>query len=107
ALQRRYVLEQDKTQVERRIQQKRHALELEQRSLQDRQKDFEQKQATMSTQQRQMEDLGRRRLEVEQQEQRLDQVRNEGVALRVQLEDSIPQTLTSLEKEVREHQEKR
>jgi DNA repair protein SbcC/Rad50 len=107
ALQRRYVLEQEKSQVERRIQQQRHALELEQRSLMDRQKDLEQKQATIPAQQRQMEDLGRRRLEVEQQEQRLDQVRTEGVALRVQLEDSMPQTLTSLQKEVHEHQEKR
>jgi exonuclease SbcC len=107
ALQQRYVLEQEKSQVERRIEQQRHALALEQRSLLDRQKDLEHKQAAIPTQQRHMEDLGRRRLEVAQQEQRLDQVRNEGVALRVRLEDSIPQELTSLQKEVHEYQEKR
>lgn len=107
ALQQRYVLEQEKSQVERRIQQQRHALELEQRSLLDRQKDLEQKQAAIPTQQRQMEDLGRQLAEVERQAQRFDQVRTEGVTLRVQIEESIPQTRTSLQKEVHEHQEKR
>jgi exonuclease SbcC len=107
ALQRRYVLEQEKSQVERRIQQKRHALELEQHSLLDRQKDLEQKQATIPIQQRQIADLGRRLIESEPQVKRLDQVRSEGVALRVQLEESLPQTLASLQQEVDEHKEKR
>jgi exonuclease SbcC len=107
ALQRRYALEQEKSLVERRIQQQRHALELEQRSLLERQKEAELKQAALPTWQRQVEDLGRQLVVVEQQAQRLEQVRTEGVALKVQVEESIPQTLESLQKEVQEHLEKR
>ena len=107
ALQQRYRLEQEKNQVERQIQQKRHALELEQRSLLDRQKDWEHKQATLPTWQRQIDDLFRRRATIEQQAQRLRQVQDEGVSLRVQIEEHIPQSLDSLQKEIHEHQEKR
>ena len=105
-LQRRYTLEQEKNQVERQIQQKRRALELEQRSLLDRQKDWEHKQATLPNWQRQMDDLLRRRATIEQQAQRLEQVQDEGVSLRVQIEEHIPQSIDSLQKEKHEHQEK-
>jgi exonuclease SbcC len=107
ALQRRYTLEQEKNHVERQIQQKRHALELEQRSLLDRQKEWELKQATLPNWQRQMDDLCRRLVTIAEQSQRLEQVRHEGVSLRVQLEERIPQSIDSLQKERHEHQEKR
>jgi exonuclease SbcC len=104
---RRYTLEQEKHHLERQIQQKRHALELEQRSLLDRQKDWEHKQATLPTWQRQIDDLRQRSATVEQQAQRLEQVRHEGVSLRVQVEERIPQSIDGLQKEIHEHQEKR
>ncbi len=106
ALQRRYELEQEKQQVELRIQQKRHALELEQRSLLDRQHDWQQKEATLDTWQHQVETALQQLAEVEQGAQRLDQVRATGVSLKVQIETHIPQTLQSLQQEIQEHQDK-
>ena len=90
-LQERYRLEQEKSQVEFRMQQKRHTLELEQRSLLDRQRDWQLKEATLPTLQRQVEDIQQHLTEVEQQTKRLEQIRTDGVAIRVQLETSIPQ----------------
>jgi exonuclease SbcC len=107
ALQRRYLLEQEKSQVEQQIQQKRHALELEQRSLLDRQKEWQRKERALPAWQRQAEDLRRQLAEIEQQAQRLEQVRAEGVSIKVQIEDRISQTLQSLQQEIHEHQEKR
>ena len=46
-MQQRYVQEREKSQVESSIQQKRHALELEQRSLLDRQAEYRQKEAAL------------------------------------------------------------
>jgi exonuclease SbcC len=107
ALQQRYGLEQEKSQVERGIQQKRHALELEQRSLLDRQQDWQDKEAALPVWQRQTEDLRLQLLEVEQQAKHLEQIRATGVALRVQLESSIPQLQETLQKEIHEQEEKR
>jgi exonuclease SbcC len=105
-LQRRYTLEQEKNHLERQIQQKRHALELEQRSLLDRQKEWEHKQVALPMLQRQMEDYLHKRATIEQQEQRLEQVRLEGLSLKVQVDERIPQSIDSLQKERHEHQEK-
>jgi exonuclease SbcC len=107
ALQQRYVLEQEKNQVERRIQMQRHKLELEQRPRLDRQKDWESKQAALPTWHLQTQDLRQQLAEIEHHEQRREQVRSEGVALKVQVEESIPQTLDSLQREIHEHEEKR
>ena len=105
-LQRRYTLEQEKNHLERQIQQKCRALELERHSLLDRRKEWEHKQAALPNWQRQMDDLHRRFDAIAQQSQRLEQVRHEGVSLRVQLEERIPQAIDSLQKEKHEHQEK-
>ena len=106
-LQERYRLEQEKSQVEFRMQQKRHTLELEQRSLLDRQRDWQLKEAALPTLQRQIEDIQQQLTEVEQQTKRFEQIRTDGVAIRVQLETSIPQAQETLQKEIQEQEEKR
>jgi exonuclease SbcC len=105
-LHRRYTHEQEKNHVERQIQQKCRALELERHALLDRRKEWERKQAALPNLQRQMDDLRRRLDTIAQQSQRLEQVRHEGVSLRVQMEERIPQSIDSLQKEKHEHQEK-
>jgi exonuclease SbcC len=106
-LQQRYTLEQEKSQVEIRMQQKRHALELEQRSLLDRQRDWQLKEAAFPTLQRQAADLQQHLTEIEHHTKRLEQIRTDGVAIRVQLETSIPQARETLQKEIHEQEEKR
>ena len=106
-LQERYRLEQEKSQVEFRMQQKRHALELEQRSLLDRQREWQLKEAALPTLQRQVEEIQLQLTDVEQQTKRLEQIRTDGVAIRVQLETSIPQAQETLQKEIQEQEEKR
>jgi len=106
-LQQRYTLEQEKNQVEFCIQQKRHALELEQRSLLDRQRDWQLQEATLPAVQRQLEDIHQQLAEVEQQSKRLEQITNDGVAIRVKLETGIPQVQETLQKEIHEQEEKR
>ncbi len=106
-LQECYRLEQEKSQVEYRMQQKRHTLELEQRSLLDRQHDWQLKEAALPTLQRQVEDIQQQLTEVEQQTKRLEQIRTDGVAIRVQLETSMPQAQETLQKEIQEQEEKR
>lgn len=105
--QRRYALEQEKSQVEFRIQQKRHALELEQRSLLDRQREWQLKEATLPGLQQQVEHVHLQLTEVEHHAKRLEQIRSDGVAIRVQLETSIPQAQKTLQKEIHEQEEKR
>src|SRR5262249_51604782 len=106
-LQQRYTLEQEKSQVEFCIQQKRHALELEQRSLLDRQRDWQAQEATLPAVQRQLEDVHRQLAEVEQQSKPLEQITTAGVAIKVQLETSLPQAQETLQKEIHEQEEKR
>lgn len=107
ALQQRYVLEQEKHQVERQITQKRHALEREQHALLERQKDWQAKEATRSTWQQQAASISQQLATIDQHEARREQVRTEGVSLRVQIEEHIPQTVQTLQHEIGEHQEKR
>ncbi|MGE3540586.1 MAG: AAA family ATPase [Candidatus Tectimicrobiota bacterium] len=107
ALQQRHVLEQEKSQVEFRIQQKRHGLELEQRSLLDRQRDWQLKEATLPSWQQQVADCQQQLLFMEQQGKRLEQIRLDGMAVKVQLESSIPQAQEAMHKEIHEHEEKR
>ncbi len=107
ALQHRSKLEQDKVQVERRIQQKRHTLESDQRVLLSQQQEWQQKEAGLSLWQQQMGDVKQRLTHVEKQAQRFDEVRSEGVAIKVQLETSLPQNLLTLQQEISRQQEKR
>lgn len=106
-LQQRHALEQEKSQVELRLQQKRHALELEQRSLLERQNDWQRKEAALPTWQQQVDTLQQHLTVIEQQTKRLEQIRTDGVALKVHVETSIPQAQEALHKEVDEHKEKR
>jgi exonuclease SbcC len=107
ALQQRSRLEHDKMQVERRIQQKRHALESDQRVLLSRQQEWQQKEAGLSLWQQQMGDVKQRLSHIEKQALRFDEVRSEGVAIKVQLETSLPRNLLSLQQEIDRQQEKR
>jgi exonuclease SbcC len=107
ALQQRYSLEQEKSLVERRIQQKRHALELEQRSLLDRRDEWQRKKATLPTLQQQADEAQRLLVLVEQHEGRLEQIRTTGVSLKVQLETTLPQMRETLQREIDEQDEKR
>ncbi len=106
ALQQRYVLEREKSQVEARLQQKRHMLELEQRSLLERQLDWEQKEAQLPHWERQSAELQQQLAGIEQYSKRRDQVQTDGVAIRVQLETSLPQALATLQQEIIQHQDK-
>ena len=107
ALQQRSRFEQDKVRVERSIQQKRHNLESEQRVLLSRQQEWQQKEAGSTLWRQQMGDVKQRLSRIEKQAQRFDDVRSEGVAIRVQLETSLPQNLASLQEEIERQQEKR
>jgi exonuclease SbcC len=106
-LQQRYLLEQEKNQVERQIQQQRHDLELEQRSLQQRLNDWQQKQAELPVRQQRVEDLRLQLAEIEQQTQRLEHIHAAGQSLKERIETHIPQTLQDLQQEVSEYHEKR
>ena len=107
ALQQRSKFEQDKVRVERSIQQKRHHLESEQRVLLSRQQEWQQKEAGVTLWRQQMGDVKQRLSHIEKQALRFDEVRSEGVAIRVQLETSLPQNLASLQEEIERQQEKR
>ena len=106
-LQRRYAAEQQKGQIEQRIQQKRHKLELEQRTLVDRQQEWQQKQSHLEVWQQQMGDARQKLSQVEEHAKQLEQVRAEGVAIKVQLETSLPQNMKTLQQEIDLQQEKR
>jgi len=106
-LQRRYTLEQEKSQVEFHVQQKRHALEMEQHSLLDRQREWQLKEAALPGLQQQLEHVHQQLTEVEHNAKRLEQINTEGGAIKAQLETSIPQAQETLQKEIHEQQEKR
>lgn len=106
-LQQRYVLEQEKGQVELSIQQKRHALELEQRSLLDRQEEYRQKEATLPTWQEQTEQLHQRLADVEEQAARLKEVRSTDAALAFQLDQALPRQHDALRAEIGDYEGKR
>jgi exonuclease SbcC len=106
-LQKRYSLEQEKSQVEFRMQHKRHGLELEQRSLLDRQRDWQLKEATLPTLQQQAERLQQQLVAMETHTTRLEQIRTEGVAIRVHLETTLPKARTTLQQEIHDHEDKR
>ena len=106
-LQQRYVREQEKGQIELSIQQKRHALELEQRSLLDRQKEYQRKEATLPTWQEQTEQLRQQLGNIEQQALQLEGVRAAGATLTFQLDHALPQKHDALRTEIRDYEGKR
>ncbi len=106
-LQRRYTAEQEKTLIEHRIQQKRHKLELEQRTLMGRQQEWQEKESRLPAWQQQMSTVKQELTKTEQQAKRLDDVRTEGVAIKVQLESGLPQNLQTLQQEIDQQQEKK
>lgn len=106
-LQRRSGLEQEKIQVERRMQQKRHALELEQRELVSKQQEWQQKEAGLPLWQQQIGEVRQRLTHLEAQSKRFDEVRSEGVAIKVKLETGLPQHMSTLQQEIQQQEEKR
>ena len=106
-LQQRYVREQEKGRIESNIQQKRHALELDQRSLLDRQAEFRQKEATLPTWQEQAKRLHRQLADVERQALHLEEARATGATLAFQLDQALPQKHDALRTEIRDYEGKR
>ena len=105
-LQQRYVREQEKGQMELNIQQKRHALELEQRSLLDRQEEYRQKEAMLPTWQEQSERLRQQLTDVEQRVLQLEDMRATGATLTFQLDHALPQQHEALRTEIRDYEGK-
>lgn len=107
ALQQRYTFEQEKSQVERRIQQKRHVLELQQRSLLDRRDEWQRRGTALLPLQQRAGELQLQITALDEQATRLEHIRTTGVALKVQQETTLPQQQDMLQKEIAAHQEKR
>ena len=106
-LQQRYAREQERGQVELNIQQKRHNLELEQRSLLDRREEYRQKEAALPVWRRQAEGLRLQLADAERQALRLEEVRSTGVALGFQIDQALPQKHDALRSEIGEYEGKR
>lgn len=107
ALQQRYALEQENNQVELRMQHKRHALELEQRSWLDQQREAQRKEAAVPTLQQQAAGLDQQLQALEVQHTRLEHIRAEGAAIRVQLDTTLPQAQETLQHEIDAYEDKR
>ena len=105
-LQQRYVREQERGQVERDVQQKRHALELEQRSLLDRQAEYRQKETALPTWQEQAERLHVQLADVERQALQLEEVRATDATLTFQLDQALPQQHEALREEIKDYEGK-
>ena len=105
-MQHRYVREQEKGRVELSIQQKRHALQLEQRSLLDRQAEYRQKEAALPTWQEQAERLRRQLADVERQALQLEEVRATDATLSFQLDQALPQQRKTLRAEIKDYEGK-
>ena len=103
----RYMREQEKSQVELSVQQKRHALELEQRSLLDRQAEYRQKEAALPTWQEQTERLRQQLADVEQQAVKLEDVRAASATLTFRLDQALPQQRDALHTEIKDYEGKR
>ena len=106
-LQQRYVREQQRGRAEMSIQNKRHALELQQRSLLDRQAEYQQKEAALPVLQRQAEGLQQQLADVERHALRLEEVRSTGAALRFQLDHGLPQKQDAVRSEIGDYEGKR
>ena len=105
-IQQRYVREQEKSRVESNIQQKRHTLELEQRSLLDRQEDYRQKEAALPNWQEQAERLHQQLADVDQQTLQLEEVRATDATLTFQLDQALPQQHEALREEIKDYEGK-
>lgn len=105
-MQQRYVREQEKGRVELNIQQKRHALQLEQRSLLDRQAEYRQKEAALPTWQEQAERLNVQLADVERQALQLEEVRAADATLSFQLDQALPQQHKTLRAEIKDYEGK-
>ena len=102
----RYVREQEKSQAEWSIQQKRHVLELEQRSLLDRQAEYQRKEAALPTWQEQAARLHRQLANVDQQTLQLEEARATDATLAFQLDQALPQQHKTLRTEIKDYEGK-
>ena len=107
ALQQRYAREQQRGEVEMSIQQKRHALELRQRSLLDRRAEYQQKEAALPALRQQADGLQQQLADVERHTLRLEEVRSTGVALSFQLDHGLPQKQDAVRSEIGDYEGKR
>ena len=102
----RYVRDQEKRQVEWSIQQKRHVLELEQRSLLDRQAEYQRKEAALPTWREQSARLHRQLANVDQQTLQLEDARATDATLTFQLDQALPQQHKTLRTEIKDYEGK-
>ena len=107
ALQQRYAREQQRGEVEMSIQQKRHALELQQRSLLDRRAEYQKKEAALPALRLQADGLQQQLADVERHTLRLEEVRSTGVALSFQLDHGLPQKQDAVRSEIGDYEGKR
>ena len=103
----RHVREQEKARVELNIQQKRHDLQLQQRSLLDRHKENRHKEAALPGQREKAERLHRQLAVVDQQGQQLEEARATEATLTFQLTQALPLQHKALRTEIQEYEGKR
>ncbi|MDE0207289.1 MAG: SMC family ATPase, partial [Candidatus Tectomicrobia bacterium] len=106
-MQLRHVREQEKARVELSIQQKRHDLQLQQRSVLDRHNENRQKEAALPGQQEKAERLHRQLAVVDQQGQQLEETRATEATLTFQLTQALPLQHKALRTEIQEYEGKR
>ena len=106
-MQLRHAREQEKGRVELNIQQKRHELQLRQRSLLDRQKENRQKESALPGWQERAERLHQQLAAVEQEGQQLEKVRATEATVTFQLAQGLPQQHKALRTEIRDYESKR
>ena len=106
-LQLRHAREQEKGRVEFNIQQKLHELQLQQRSLLDRQKEDRQRASALPGRQERAQRLQRQLAVVEQQGQQLEEARATQATLTFQLAQALPQQHKGLRTEIQDYQGKR
>ena len=105
-MQLRHVREREKGQIELNIQQKRHELQLQQRSLLDRQKDNRQKEAALPEWQERVEGLHQQLAVVEQHGRRLEEMRATEATLAFRLAQALPQQHNALRTEIQDYEAK-
>ena len=103
----RHAREQEKARVELSVQKKLHDLQLQQRSLLDRQKENSQKESSLPGWQERAQRLHRQLAVVEQQGQQLEEARATEATLAFQLAQALPQQHKTLRTEIQDYQGKR
>ena len=106
-MQLRHAREHEKARVELSVQKKLHDLQLQQRSLLDRQKENSQREAALPGWQERAQRLHRQLAVVEQRGQQLEEARATEATLTFQLAQALPQQHKTLRTEIQDYQGKR